>query len=290
MFNLETARRILIDILKHVALPENSKRISEAKSNSGREMIKMMQFVFPIIMELQMEVIKNYGFSGREGLVQFEQLIRDMEADEEIARLRQQIRNIYLPPMNSASSPDLISIIYKIMENIQNIKCVTIGSKAVGKTSLLNTFAVGPQSADEPFENFNGIKIKLEVDGEIFQLELWDTNCESHNKMIRKVYYNKCNVIILCFSVMDHESFMDVKKKWQSEVEYCCPAVPLLLVGTKSDLRHDRVSLLRLDRIKNQKPITIENAKKMSRKISAASYLECSAINGNMTCDGVDCW
>lgn len=55
-----------------------------------------------------MDVIKNYGFNGREGLVHFEQLIRDMEADEEIARLRQQIRNIYLPPMTSATSPDVL--------------------------------------------------------------------------------------------------------------------------------------------------------------------------------------
>lgn len=67
-----------------------------------------MQLVFPIVMELQMDVLKNYGFVGREGLVHFEQLIREMEADEEIARLRQQIRNTYLPPMTTASSPDVL--------------------------------------------------------------------------------------------------------------------------------------------------------------------------------------
>lgn len=55
-----------------------------------------------------MEVIRNYGFVGREGLVHFEQLIREMETDEEIAKLRQQIRNIYLPPMTSAASPDVL--------------------------------------------------------------------------------------------------------------------------------------------------------------------------------------
>lgn len=130
IFNLEKARKILIDILKTITLPENSKRLAEAKgeldlptfsfavkfisanfyllANSGREMIKMMQLVFPIVMELQMEVIRNYGFIGREGLVHFEQLIRDMESDEEIARLRQQIRHSYLPPMTSASSPDVL--------------------------------------------------------------------------------------------------------------------------------------------------------------------------------------
>lgn len=45
-------------------------------ANSGNEMIKMMQLVFPIVMEFQVTVLSNYGFLGREGLVNFEQIIR----------------------------------------------------------------------------------------------------------------------------------------------------------------------------------------------------------------------
>lgn len=76
---------------------------------SGKEMIKLMQNVFPLMMELQMQVIKNYGFgSGREGLVNFSQMIRELEKeDDEIARLRNQIRNVYLPPTIS-TSPDVL--------------------------------------------------------------------------------------------------------------------------------------------------------------------------------------
>jgi hypothetical protein len=71
-------------------------------------MIKMMQFVLPIVMEIQTEIIKEYGFVGREGLIHFEQLVREMESDEEIARFRQQIRNVYLPPLTTATSPDVL--------------------------------------------------------------------------------------------------------------------------------------------------------------------------------------
>lgn len=87
-----------------------------------------MELVFPIVMEFQMAVLSNNGFIGREGLVNFEQIIRfcsisslaeedfsfisfsrEMEAeDPEIARLRNQIRNMYLPPISSASSPDVL--------------------------------------------------------------------------------------------------------------------------------------------------------------------------------------
>ena len=109
-FTSETGKTILIDILKTVNQPENAKKLSEAKGVSGKEMIKMMQFVFPLVMQIQINVIKNYGFPGnREGLVQFEQIIREFEKEDiEIARLRAQVRSIYLPPININSTNDIL--------------------------------------------------------------------------------------------------------------------------------------------------------------------------------------
>ena len=90
-----------------------------------------MSILFIVVMQIQMDVIKNFGFPGnREGLVQFEQvcsffpqivvvyfnrfkfilqLIREMERDDiEIARLRAQIRAIYLPPIAINPSNDIL--------------------------------------------------------------------------------------------------------------------------------------------------------------------------------------
>lgn len=101
-FNNEAGKTILGDIIKTCNHPENSKRLSEAKAAAGKEMLQMLHLVFPQVMQIQMDIIKNYGFpANREGLIQFEQLIRDLEKDDaEIARLRSQIRAIYLPPIN----------------------------------------------------------------------------------------------------------------------------------------------------------------------------------------------
>ncbi|XP_055596222.1 protein C10 [Uranotaenia lowii] len=109
-FTAETGKTILIDVIKTVNLPENAKRLSEAKANSGKEMIKMMQYVFPLVMQLQINVIKEYGFPpNREGLVQFEQIIREFEREDvDIARLRTQVRSIYLPPININSTNDVL--------------------------------------------------------------------------------------------------------------------------------------------------------------------------------------
>ncbi|XP_068084634.1 protein C10 isoform X2 [Anabrus simplex] len=83
-------------------LPENSVKLGEAKDNAGNDMVKMMQYVFPIVMQIQMDVIKSYGFpEGREGIVHFAQLIRTLERDDpEVAHLHAQVRAHFLPPVS----------------------------------------------------------------------------------------------------------------------------------------------------------------------------------------------
>lgn len=109
-FTIDTGRAILIEIIQTVNQPENSKRLSEAKAAAGKEMLAMMQLVFPLVMQIQMDVIKTFGFAGtREGLVQFEQLVRELEReDAELSRLRSQIRAIYLPPIAINPSNDIL--------------------------------------------------------------------------------------------------------------------------------------------------------------------------------------
>lgn len=99
------------------------------------------------------------------------------------------------------------------MEIVQNIKCVIVGTKSVGKTSLLNSYVTSPNSSIAPFETHNGIKVEIGEDDVIFQLELWDTNSADYSRDIRKSYYAKSSVILVCYSVMDHDSFKDVRKK-----------------------------------------------------------------------------
>jgi hypothetical protein len=61
---------LLSNVLEAISLPENAAKLEEAKDNAGNDMLKMMQFVFPIVMQIEMDVIKNYGFAeGREGKV-----------------------------------------------------------------------------------------------------------------------------------------------------------------------------------------------------------------------------
>ena len=54
------------------------------------------------------------------------------------------------------------------------------------------------------------------------------------------------DVFIICFSVADLDSFDNVLEKWHPEVIHYCPKVPIVLVGTKVDMREDKEVVARL--------------------------------------------
>ncbi|XP_054284903.1 protein C10 [Macrosteles quadrilineatus] len=103
--NLESAKTALQDILDTLDEQENAQKLSEAKTNAGNDMLKMMQYVFPMVVQIEMEVIKKYGFpDNRDGIIQFTQHIVTMEREDgEIAELHKKVRAHFLPPVTIAS-------------------------------------------------------------------------------------------------------------------------------------------------------------------------------------------
>lgn len=62
------------------------------------------------------------------------------------------------------------------------------------------------------------------------------------------------------------------------QVSHHCPGVPILLVGTKSDLRNDSDTQRKLKE-QNQTPVSHHQGTALSRHIQALRYMECSALN-----------
>lgn len=57
-----------------------------------------------------------------------------------------------------------------------------------------------------------------------------------------------------------------------------CPSVPILLIGTKSDLRNNGEVQRKLKE-QNQAPLTLQQGLSLARQIQAVRYMECSALN-----------
>eukprot|EP00005_Dracoamoeba_jomungandri_P003455 CAMPEP_0174260110 /NCGR_PEP_ID=MMETSP0439-20130205/8849_1 /TAXON_ID=0 /ORGANISM="Stereomyxa ramosa, Strain Chinc5" /LENGTH=147 /DNA_ID=CAMNT_0015344277 /DNA_START=21 /DNA_END=461 /DNA_ORIENTATION=- len=75
------------------------------------------------------------------------------------------------------------------------------------------------------------------VDGQEVSLVLWDTVGRGEYSQQRTLSYGKTDVFLVCYSVASQTSLRNVKDKWGPELARHCPGVPLLLVGTKKDLR-----------------------------------------------------
>ena len=65
--------------------------------------------------------------------------------------------------------------------------------------------------------------------------------------------------------------------KWFPEIEHHAPSVPIILVGTKLDLRDDDTTRESL-RQRRMAPITHEQGVACAKEIKAVKYLECSAL------------
>lgn len=105
--NTKQAIDILTKTIEIMRSQEISQKLDEAREKVGNEMFKMMQFLFPIVVQVQSDVIQEYGFSsGRIGLVQFSRILRSLEIDSpEIAQLHSVIKSYYLPSVAVHPSP-----------------------------------------------------------------------------------------------------------------------------------------------------------------------------------------
>ncbi|MCL4138146.1 UNVERIFIED_CONTAM: hypothetical protein GTU68_053015, partial [Idotea baltica] len=94
---------------------------------------------------------------------------------------------------------------------------------------------------------------------------------------LRPLIYVDTDVFLACFSVVCPFSIERVKEKWISEITRFKKSTPFLLVGTKTDLREDTATLEKLAKHK-RKPFSYEQGEKLSQKVKAVKYVECSAL------------
>ena len=64
-------------------------------------------------------------------------------------------------------------------------------------------------------------------------------------------------MFLVCFAITSPTSFDNVTSKWIPEVTHHCPDTPIILVGTKADMREDPGEIQKL-RDKNQEMVTVQ--------------------------------
>lgn len=115
------------------------------------------------------------------------------------------------------------------------------------------------------------------VDGKPIHLGLWDTAGQEDYDRLRPLSYPQTDVFLMCFSIISPSSFENVSGKWYPEVHHHCPNAPIILVGTKLDLRDDPETMNRL-REKGLSPISEIQGHQKAKEIGAVKFMECSAL------------
>lgn len=144
----------------------------------------------------------------------------------------------------------------------------------MGKTCLLISYTSNTFPTDYVPTVFDNFSANVVVDGNNVNLGLWDTAGQEDYNRLRPLSYRGTDVFLLAFSLISKASYENVSKKWIHELKHYVPSVPIVLVGTKLDLRDDKQFF---SDHPGAAPITTAQGEELKNQIGAAAYIECSS-------------
>ena len=149
-------------------------------------------------------------------------------------------------------------------------KCAFIGDGAVGKTCLIMT-----QSTGQFPPGYTPGHMWAQTDTPFLKLQ--DTQGQEEYDQGTKLSLQNVHTIIVCFSLIEPDSFKNVKDKWlKLYSKYLRSDTHVMLVGTKMDLREDADEIEKL-KARGLLPITREEGESLAKELKAVKYMECSA-------------
>ncbi|KAH3662293.1 hypothetical protein OGAPHI_005543 [Ogataea philodendri] len=158
---------------------------------------------------------------------------------------------------------------------VKEIKIVVIGDSGCGKTSLLINYKDGKPANHKDyvptiFETYNCL---ISSGSSTFKLSLHDTAGQEDFEGLRTPIYSDVDVVVACYSVDSQPSLANIIETWVPEVQNYQPDVPIILVGTKCDLKAE---------LSHDQLVTKEEELEVSSQIGKTvfGHLQASAITG----------
>jgi mitochondrial Rho GTPase 1 len=116
------------------------------------------------------------------------------------------------------------------------VHIAVIGDSGVGKTSLI-TAAATETFPDRPPPVLPPAKLPAETTPEGVPVVITDTSSRQEDKQAFEAAVRSASVIVLCFAMDKPATLRRVSSHWMPELKRMGIAIPVLLVGCKSDVR-----------------------------------------------------
>eukprot|EP00511_Aplanochytrium_stocchinoi_P004086 CAMPEP_0204840238 /NCGR_PEP_ID=MMETSP1346-20131115/36968_1 /ASSEMBLY_ACC=CAM_ASM_000771 /TAXON_ID=215587 /ORGANISM="Aplanochytrium stocchinoi, Strain GSBS06" /LENGTH=125 /DNA_ID=CAMNT_0051977505 /DNA_START=264 /DNA_END=641 /DNA_ORIENTATION=+ len=100
-------------------------------------------------------------------------------------------------------------------------------------------------------------------------MTLWDTSASEDYDSLRPCIYPDTDIFIVCYSVVDPNSFDNIEKRWVPEIRKSVSEAKFIVVGLKNDL----VKKVEVT------PVATEDGERLAKAVGAQGFHECSALN-----------
>ncbi|ODM98376.1 Ras-like GTP-binding protein RhoL, partial [Orchesella cincta] len=145
-------------------------------------------------------------------------------------------------------------------------KIMLVGDGMVGKSAICKSYInKTPYLAYQPTISETH-EITVSIHKKDYLVILWDTNAGEEWDGLRIQDYKNTDCFILCYAINDPTSLSNVETRWILELRKHCPNVPVLLVGTKTDIRTP-----------SNRWISEEEGDILKTKVKAEGFIECSS-------------
>ncbi|KAF5301581.1 hypothetical protein FQR65_LT08886 [Abscondita terminalis] len=147
----------------------------------------------------------------------------------------------------------------------KTLKLVILGDGGVGKTSLCTKF-----TTDVFLEKYVPTVIEpssaiVTIENRSFKINLFDVAGGEDFYRLRPLMYPGTNIFVLCFALNDLMSYNSLIRYWLPELTRYKAKAPIVLVGTKCDLKPK---------------VSQEQGIMLQKIIKAEIYVECSSKSG----------
>ena len=146
----------------------------------------------------------------------------------------------------------------------RTLKLIAVGHGAMGKTSMLLRYFKKEFPEESVPDVYDNVLKHVENDGVMYNVVCRETAGGEDYPKLRPLSYPRTDTFLLLHNINSQRLFEDIETYWWPELKHHCPGVPVILVGSKVDLR-------------NENSLSFEEGRKMAEKIGAACYMECSS-------------